>query len=172
VAARPAPGPGPAQLPNVDLSDWTSAAGRILAWARAFRDWTLANAEGFRLIYGDPVPGYQPPAGGAAPEAEHRVCTALIALAADAWPQAERLNADTSYQWSDFDPKLVEEVRRGFPGLPPAAVATALRIWGHLHGLVSLEIYGHLRGQTTNPDKLYRDEIAHLIRSLGLTPPG
>lgn len=127
-------------------------------------------AQPFNVI-GRHLPWLDLQAAGAAPEAEHRVCTAFIGLAAGAWPQAERLNADTSYQWSDFDPKLVDAVRRGFPDLPPAAVATALRIWGHLHGLVSLEIYGHLRGQTSNPNKLYRDEIAHLIRSLGLTPP-
>ncbi|MGP3924616.1 WHG domain-containing protein [Streptomyces sp. 8N616] len=52
--------------------------------------------------------------------------------------------------------------------LPPAAVALALRIWGHLHGLVSLEIYGHLLTQTLDPDKLYREELAQLVGSLGL----
>ncbi|MEU1008751.1 TetR-like C-terminal domain-containing protein [Streptomyces sp. NPDC005890] len=55
-----------------------------------------------------------------------------------------------------------------FPDLPPAAVALARRIWGHLHGLVSLEVYGHLRTQTSSPDKLFREEIAQLTRTLGL----
>ncbi|WIX93383.1 TetR-like C-terminal domain-containing protein [Amycolatopsis sp. DG1A-15b] len=55
--------------------------------------------------------------------------------------------------------------------MPPAAVALALRIWGHLHGLVSLEVLGHLRAQITNPAKLYHNEIARLISSLGLIPP-
>ncbi|MEU9038606.1 TetR-like C-terminal domain-containing protein, partial [Streptomyces sp. NPDC048352] len=49
-------------------------AGRIRAWAHALRDWALANPEGFRLVYGAPVPRYQAPAGGAAPEAAGRVC--------------------------------------------------------------------------------------------------
>ncbi|WP_280387453.1 TetR/AcrR family transcriptional regulator [Nocardia wallacei] len=148
------------------------AAGRIMAWACAFREWSLANTEGFRLIYGDPVPGYRPPEGGAAPEAAHRVCAGLTGLAAGAWPHAASAYADNGFEWSDFDAHLVELVRAEFPDLPPAAVAIALRIWGHLHGLVSLEILGHLRAQTTNPDKLYRTEITHLIRALGLTPPG
>ncbi|GAA2648128.1 hypothetical protein GCM10010412_012230 [Nonomuraea recticatena] len=47
-------------------------------------------------------------------------------------------------------------------------MALALRIWGHLHGLVSLEIYGHLRTQTISRDKLFREELAQLIRSLGI----
>ncbi|MGV9840402.1 TetR/AcrR family transcriptional regulator [Nocardia niigatensis] len=146
-------------------------AGRILAWACAFRDWALQHPEGFRLIYGEPVPGYQAPDGGAAPEAEHRVCAGLTGLAAGAWPHAAPAYADNGFEWTDFEPRLVAEVRQELPALPPAAVAIALRIWGHLHGLVSLEVLGHLRSQTTNPDKLYRNEIGHLIRALGLTSP-
>ncbi|MQY31297.1 TetR/AcrR family transcriptional regulator [Nocardia aurantia] len=147
-----------------------AAADRIMAWACAFRDWSLANREGFRLIYGDPVPGYRSPEGGAAPDAERRACLGLVGLAAGAWPHAETAHADQGFEWPDFEPKLVAEVRQEFPGLPPAAVAIALRIWGHLHGLVSLEVLGHLRTQTTNPEKLYRNEIGHLLRALGLPP--
>ncbi|WP_367137155.1 MULTISPECIES: TetR/AcrR family transcriptional regulator [Streptomyces] len=144
-------------------------AGRIRAWAHAFRDWALANPAGFRLIYGDPVPGYQAPEGGAAPDAAQRVCTGLTALAAVAWPRAsEASQASEDFQWSDFDADLLSKIRPAFPDLPPAAVALALRIWGHLHGLLCLEIYGHLRTQMLSPDKLFREELAQLVRSLGL----
>ncbi|MFC8533867.1 TetR/AcrR family transcriptional regulator [Streptomyces sp. NPDC057249] len=144
-------------------------ADRIQAWAHAFRDWALANPEGFRLIYGDPVPGYRAPDGGAAPEAARRVCAGLAGLADAAWPHAQHLYAGSEFDWSDFDAGLLGKVRPAFPDLPPAAVALALRIWGHLHGLVSLEVYGHLRTQTVSPDKLFREELAFLTRSLGLT---
>ncbi|UGT42475.1 TetR/AcrR family transcriptional regulator [Nocardia yamanashiensis] len=147
------------------------AAGRILAWACAFREWSLANEQGFRLIYGDPVPGYQPPPGGPAPEAEHRACTGLTGLVAGAWPGAERTYAEGDFDWADFGPELVATIRAEFPGLPPAAVAIALRLWGRMHGLVALEVLGRLGIQTANAGKLYRAEITHLIRSLGLTPP-
>jgi AcrR family transcriptional regulator len=145
-------------------------ATRIRVWARAFRGWVLANPQGFRLIYGDPVPGYQAPEGGAAPDAAHRVCTGLAALAASAWPHAEHLYAGSEFQWSDFDPGLLDKVRPAFPELPPAGVALALRIWGHLHGLVSLEIYGHMRTQTLSPDKLFSEELTQLLRALAITP--
>lgn len=143
-------------------------AARIQAWATAFRDWALANPEGFRLIYGDPVPGYQAPAGGAAPDAARRVCTGLAGLAAAAWPDAQHLYATSKFEWSDFDPGLLDKVRPAFPELPPAAVALALRIWGHLHGLVSLEVYGHLRTQTVSPQKLFQQELTQLVRALNL----
>ncbi|MFE6195831.1 TetR/AcrR family transcriptional regulator [Streptomyces sp. NPDC057838] len=143
-------------------------AVRIEAWADAFRTWALVNPEGFRLIYGDPVPGYRAPEGGPAPDAARRVCTGLTALAAAAWPYARDYYQDSLFDWSDFNPGLLAKVRPAFPDLPPAAVALALRIWGHLHGLVSLEIYGHMRTQTASPEKLFQEELAQLIRTLGL----
>ncbi|KPI06261.1 transcriptional regulator, TetR family [Actinobacteria bacterium OK074] len=145
-------------------------AARIQSWAHAFRNWALANPEGFRLVYGDPVPGYCTPPGGAAPDAALRVCTGLVGIAHTAWPYAQHLYADSDFDWSDFDPGLLAKVRPVYPDLPPAAVALALRIWGRLHGMVSLEVYGHLSTQTTSPDKLFREELAALVRSLGLEP--
>ncbi|MFI8520232.1 TetR/AcrR family transcriptional regulator [Streptomyces sp. NPDC085481] len=145
-------------------------AARILAWARAFRGWALANPEGFRLVYGDPVPGYRAPEGGPAPDAARRVCTGLTALAAAAWPYAEPLYRGSAFDWSDFDAGLLDKVRPAFPELPPAAVALALRIWGHLHGMVALEVYGHLARQTSSPDKLFQEELAQLTRTLGIPP--
>ncbi|MFF2809672.1 TetR/AcrR family transcriptional regulator [Streptomyces sp. NPDC058000] len=153
-----------------DTAPANNPTERIQAWAHAFRNWALAHPEGFRLIYGDPVPGYRAPEGGAAPDAARRVCTGLAGLANAAWPHAEHLYADSDFDWPDFAPGLVDKVRPTFPDLPPAAVALALRIWGRLHGLVSLEIYGHLHTQTTSPDKLFQEELSALLRSLGIAP--
>ncbi|MFJ9842181.1 TetR/AcrR family transcriptional regulator [Kitasatospora sp. NPDC101155] len=143
-------------------------AARIQAWAHAFRDWALANPEGFRLIYGDPVPGYRAPDGGPAPDAARRVCVGIAALADAAWTGAEPAHGGGEFDWDDFDPGLLGKVRLAFPALPPAGVALALRIWGHLHGLVALEVYGHLSAQTLAPDKLFRAELGHLVGTLGL----
>jgi AcrR family transcriptional regulator len=141
------------------------AGGRLVAWGRALREWSVGNPAGFRLVYGDGVPGYRPREGGVAVEPAHRACMGLTQLVAAVWPLAapHQLAAD----WSDFAPELVSEVRREFPELPPAAVALALRVWGRMHGLVALEVYGHLRGQTTDPAKLYEAELHDLVRSLG-----
>ncbi|GLY65169.1 TetR/AcrR family transcriptional regulator [Amycolatopsis taiwanensis] len=145
-------------------------AGRILAWGLTTREWALANPEGFRLVYGDPVPGYQAPAGGPAAEAAQRACSGLTALIAAAWPKAGRRQPETGYEWSDFGPGLASHVRESFPDLPPAGVALALRTWGRIHGLLALEVYGHLRALTHEPAKIYRAELLDLVASLGLTP--
>src|SRR5690242_17948221 len=75
-------------------------ATRIRAWADAFRNWSLANPQGFRLIFGDPVPGYHAPEGGPAPDATRRICTGVTALAAVAWPHAKHLYEDSTFTWS------------------------------------------------------------------------
>ncbi|MEV6866172.1 TetR/AcrR family transcriptional regulator [Streptosporangium subroseum] len=143
-------------------------AGRILAWGQALRAWSLANPEGFRLIYGDPVAGYHAPDNGPAPEAAKRACLGLTELVAAAWPYAKTMQSRTDHQWSDFSPALVSIVREEFPDLPPAAVALALRVWGRMHGLISLEVYGHLRLQIGDPAKLHHAEMLDLIASLRL----
>ncbi|MGI5529896.1 WHG domain-containing protein [Streptomyces syringium] len=110
------------------------------------------------------------PEGGPAAEAGQRACAGLTALVAGAWPRAESLEAADGHLWSDFQPAFAADIRERFPELPPAGVALAIRVWGRMHGLVALEIYGHLRPLTHDPAKLYRAEMLDLVRSLGLTP--
>jgi AcrR family transcriptional regulator len=147
-----------------------SPGGRILAWAHAMREWALANPEAFRLVYGDPAPGYQSPPDSPGKRAELRACAGLVGLVAAAWPTAQaRQPGDREYTWADFDPVLAAHVRAEFPGLPPACIALTLRAWGRMHGLTALEIYGHLHPLTTDPATVYRDEMRDLVASLGLT---
>jgi AcrR family transcriptional regulator len=142
-------------------------ARRLLAWADSFRAWALAHPSGFRLLAGDPVPGYRAPEGGPAPEAERRFCAGLTAIVAAAWPDAGPRQPDDAYDWSEFDGDLVATARQRSPDLPPAGLALALRIWARMHGLVSLEIYGRLGTKTSDPGKIYRTEMRDLARSLG-----
>ncbi|MER7841717.1 TetR-like C-terminal domain-containing protein [Streptomyces sp. NPDC096040] len=51
------------------------------------------------------------------------------------------------------------------------AAAVAMRLWGRLHGLVSLEIYGHLRPQVQDPARIYPAELVDLTYLLGRTAP-
>jgi AcrR family transcriptional regulator len=143
-------------------------AGRVLAVGGAFRDWAVGHPEEFQLIYGDPVPGYEPPEGGAAADAEHRACAVLTGLVAAAWPKAQSSLSDSDYEWSDFEPGFAAVIKASFPDLPPAAVALAMRVWGRMHGLVALEVYGHLQPQVRDPARLYRAELRDLNATLGL----
>jgi AcrR family transcriptional regulator len=142
--------------------------GRIVAWGEAVRGWAVEHPAEFRLVYGDPVPGYRPPPGGPAAEAELRACTGLVGLAAAVWPHRRGRAAEAHFEWADFGPELTGHIRAEFPALPPAGLAFALRMWGRMHGLVALEVYGHLLPQTADPAKLFRAEMDELIDDLGL----
>ena len=156
-------------------------AGRILAWALAFREWALANPQGFRLIYGDPVPGYQIPEGGAAPEAEHRTCMGLTGLVAGAWPQTERIRPTERLRLDRLRRSPGRQGPRGVPRPAARRDRGGAAMWGRLHGLLSLEIYGHLRSQVRHPARMViltnrstspaaEDEKSNLTRDLKVHP--
>ena len=79
----------------------TGAADRILAVATAYRQWAISHPEEFRLIYGDPVAGYQAPEDDAVREAEDRACAVLLRLVETGWPVPEHPAAEP-YDWADF----------------------------------------------------------------------
>ncbi|QNE17771.1 TetR/AcrR family transcriptional regulator [Kribbella qitaiheensis] len=139
---------------------------RLQAIALAYREWAVGNAEEFRLIYGDAVPGYEVPSEGPAREAAHRACALLTDIVALGWPAAAAAQQVNSASWSDFDPTLARLVQQSHPGLPPEAVAVSIQIWGRLHGMVTLEIYGQLSNLTVDPGKLYGNDVTALTRSL------
>jgi AcrR family transcriptional regulator len=143
---------------------------QLTAVGETYRRWAIEHPPEFQLVYGDPIPGYQVPADGAELAAEHRACGVLIRIVAAAWPVGPatghaRQGAEP-YDWPDFRPDFAAMVRESFPGLPADAAALSLRIWGRLHGLVALEVYGHLRPQVADPARLYRDELRDLCALL------
>ena len=146
----------------------TDPGGRLMAWGQALREWALAHPESFRLFYGHPVPGYQPPENGPVDQTARRVCRELTRLVATTWPHARHHQPeDTS--WSDLHPDYVAKIQADLPDVPPAAAALALRVWGRMHGLVALEIDGHIHPVAGNPAALHRAEMLDLVRSLGLS---
>ncbi|GGV19844.1 hypothetical regulatory protein, TetR family [Streptomyces spectabilis] len=130
-------------------------AGRALAHGLAYRAWALAHPQEFRLLFSGRSPHAQT---RDSTEAEYELCLGIVEIATTEGA------ADTAspYSWGDFDPAFTEVARAAFPALTPAVLARSLRLWGRLHGLVTLEIDGLLRPQITDPERLYRDELADI----------
>jgi AcrR family transcriptional regulator len=143
-------------------------ARRLLTVANVYRDWAIGHPAEFQLVYGAPIPGYTPPADGAAAAAAHRACTVLVDVVsgAPARPSTEKA------RWADFEPAFVAAARAEHPDLTPQELALALRLWGRMHGLVSLEVYGHLPPQLRKRDKLFREEMLELGETLTPRPNG
>ncbi|MCM6776754.1 TetR/AcrR family transcriptional regulator [Nocardia sp. CDC159] len=137
---------------------------RLFAWGIALREWALANPAGFRLVYGDPIPGYRPPVDGPAERAARRVCGGLNRLVAELCP--DPVEPVGSVEWSHFPADYVAKVRAEAPEISPAVAALALRVWGRIHGLVTLEVYGQLRSVSNDPAALQRADLLDLVEQL------
>ncbi len=89
-----------------------SPGGGLVGQARAYREWALANATSYRVMFMQAVPGHEP-----SPEA-----------AAAGLATFERLRAEVRRE------QLAGTIAE------PDAEAVALMVWGLVHGLVSIEI--------------------------------
>lgn len=57
----------------------------------------------------------------------------------------------------------------GSAPLPSGAMQVFLSCWGRLHGMITLEVFGHLQWVAVpDPEDLFRAEVASLLVALGL----
>ena len=135
----------------------------------AFRTWGLQHPTEYALIFGSPIPGY------VAPEATRpaglRYTDLLGRLLAEA-------HADGVLDPARIDlrvpPTLTRQVeafqrRRGGPELPAPVMAFGLGAWARVHGLVTLEVFGHLAPAIGDGAALFEQELEAIIRQSGLS---
>jgi AcrR family transcriptional regulator len=109
---------------------------RRLAACQAFREWALANRPAFLLLYGTPVPGFTPLAESEVGQAAWRLGQSFAEVVFDGWTPAQLAAVPAA-------PGLVE-ADLGKMALPLGAAALFIELRARMHGLVALEIVGHL----------------------------
>jgi AcrR family transcriptional regulator len=109
---------------------------RRLAACRAFREWALANRPAFLLLYGTPVPGFTPLPESDVGQAAWRLGQPFAEVVFDGWTPAQLAAVPAA-------PGL-EDVDCGEMALPLGAVALFIELRARMHGLVALELVGHL----------------------------
>ncbi|MEV0775999.1 TetR-like C-terminal domain-containing protein [Streptomyces sp. NPDC050428] len=120
-----------------------SALPRLVVATEGYRRWAIAHPEHFQLLYGTPLRYYAAPVDGPTTQAVRRM-GAVFERGMFGGYTAEQLAAAEM-------PALSAELRTYLESLPPGglgnlpAPATALFLsaWGHMHGLVVLEVFGH-----------------------------
>ena len=146
---------------------------RLLAAARAFRRWALANPVELGLVFASPVPGYQVADEGIVHEAGRRFGGVFLGLFVELWHRRPfPVRAD-----DEIDPRLLAELRAwALPdvGLPHGALEVHLRCWMRLYGAVVLEAFGQVSFAVLDAEPLFELEMATLAEMLGIayTPPG
>lgn len=126
---------------------------QFVAVAGEFVAWSLAHPQDFALLYGSPVPDYRAPEDTVAPAAQVAApFFAAMGRAAGGPPQGgrglrRRLPDDLASQAREVGAAL------GL-GLPDAVVVGAFLAMGHLVGVVTLHLGGHLVGTFEPADGL------------------
>lgn len=141
---------------------------RLLAALLGFRAWGIAHPQEFGLLYGDPIPGYAAPDGGPTSAASRRVGVAVLAPLVLAWRAGRLRVRETGVHEAGGspDPATLRWAATLDPAFPPAAAAAVLSAWTRLHGLVILEVFGHLRWLGPDTGPLAEAQLRALVAEL------
>jgi AcrR family transcriptional regulator len=129
------------------------ARPRFQALARAFRGWALSQPDRYRLLYAEPVPGYDAHVERiiAAGQASMNILVDILRSARDLpVPTLSRQLRSELARWAS---------RRGIAIDAPTALHAVL-VWSRLHGFVSLEIGGNFAGMGIDGASLFEVELA------------
>jgi AcrR family transcriptional regulator len=129
-------------------------AERLFAASNAYRRWALANRPAFLLLYGTPVPGYEPPSREEVIGAAVGLAEPFIDVVFDGW-SAEQLAGVPLQPGAE---RLTEIESDSVP-LPAGALALFYELRAQMHGLVMLELVGHLNPMNDHGEDLFRGMI-------------
>lgn len=147
-------------------------AGRLVAVTRVFRRWALDNRPEFGMVFGEPAPGYAPPAMGDAEAAGARFGGIFFALFIELWHRRPfPVPADEEI------PEALRTQLRAFgslcglddTGLPLGVIRLYAAAWVRLYGLVTMEVFGHVKFLLDDAEALFEAELADLAKTLGVT---
>ncbi|MFI7321209.1 TetR/AcrR family transcriptional regulator [Streptomyces venezuelae] len=159
-----------------DLADAVQAAaesapddpdvpGMIVA-AEGYRRWAIDHPERFQLLYGAPLRHYHAPVDGPTTEANRRMSAVFERELFRGFTPEQLAAADTRALSPAFLGHLAEQAPPGGTALPPSATALLLSVWGYLHGMVALEVFGHTGFLGVHQGELYRMAMRNLYEDV------
>jgi len=138
---------------------------RLEAIAFAYRRWAQANPDRFGLILGTPVPGFHARADGPTVPSVYRFAEPMVRVVSAAYGVGDLvgLGADVA--------RDTETAIAPTAFLPESLNELLARAWSRIHGLVSLELYGHLAWGDFDVESLLRAEVYSIMVELSDTSP-
>lgn len=142
-----------------------SYGARLLATARAYRRWALANPVDFQLVFGNPIPDYHAPVEQTGPAMQH-----VFAVFLDIINEAHA--AGMLRPVPAFRPAVLANCHPDdlFNVYSPPVMYSGLAGWSAMHGVVSLELFGHLRHALADHEAFYVGQITDYMATIGLPP--
>jgi len=146
------------------------AAARMTGMSLAYRRWAVEHPHEFALVFGAPVPGYAAPEDGPTHEAGVRFGATFLEVFADVHATTDFDLPPAEHRTDGLDAALAKW-KDGPSPVPSGAMQVFLSSWARLHGMISLEVFGHLRWVgLPDPEDLLRAEVASMLVGLGLPP--
>ena len=127
---------------------------RRLAASRAFREWALTNRAAFLLLYGTPVPGFTPLAESDVGQAAWRLGQPFAEVVFDGWTPAQLAAVPAGAGLAG--------THLGDMALPLGAAELFIELRARMHGMVTLEVLGHLHPFTGHGAAFYDAAIARM----------
>jgi AcrR family transcriptional regulator len=137
-----------------------SGPARVHAVAAAYREWALAQPHRYRLIFSTRVGPGSLASDDIVLASQRSMNVFLQALSG--------LTSRSEASGRTVSPALASQLRAWHrrstePALPPATLRLGMTCWTRLHGILSLEIDGHLLATNVDPALLYHAEVDDLI---------
>jgi AcrR family transcriptional regulator len=159
----------------VDSSAGQPREQRRTAASAAYRDWALQHRAQFLLIYGTPVPGFQARPGDGTGDAASKLATPFAEVVFDGWTAhdlASLNRAPLNHDPGTAVPAPADAlVQVGAKALPLGAALYFLELRARLHGLVMLELLGHLYLPTAHSDQLFSLAMARVSAEIDALQP-
>ncbi len=149
-------------------------ARRLFDTSLAYRAWALSHPTDFLLVYGNPIPGYDLPLEQAMSAAQ-RVYAVFLGTMQAAYLAGHRPRHAGYYTEV---PLICAPLSDANPPIDQVVWLAGIAAWTKLHGMVLLDLLGHLRGAFQDYGVFYRLECLHILEDLNLhqdtvqSPPG
>ncbi|MGP2439245.1 TetR-like C-terminal domain-containing protein [Streptomyces sp. JW3] len=170
VDAYDASGAALEQADRDALAAGASAGARLLAVARALRQWSFANTAEFTLVYGSPVPGYHAPQETVPPAS--RTPAVLAGIVRSALQAGELVPPRRTVPGP---PLLRPEAVALFGGTPGAPytdlVERGIVLWSGLIGLLVFQVFSRTHDSVSDEETFFDFAVAVVAEGIGLEVP-
>lgn len=156
---------------DAGISRENSAGAKLHAGAAAYRAWANTHKADFQLIYGNPIPNYEAPREVTVPLAT-RPLVSFYRVLMDAYQEGQ-LNIPEDYRTvpqsiSDYVAAFLYPQYPETAALPMSIFYLMTLLWTRIHGVVMLEIFGHLGPSIGDVDSFFASEISIFLKNLKL----
>lgn len=141
-----------------------SATDHLRSVLTGVHSWAIDRPNAYRLIFHSTFGSGQVAAERTVPAASRSMAAVVAALAGATGRTASPVPAGSST--AELDKAINSWARRsGLTDYSPGVLILGLRSWTRLHGIISLELGGHLAATGIDAGLLYETEVVDIIRT-------